>query len=81
MMCHVLTIAVVMSWGNWLAGVAGSSGAYHSREISLCFVFPTLNLHDGKLRPALMLGKLPGSYGNWLIRDGFVPNTTVGARF
>ena len=31
------------------------------------FRFPHTDLNDGKLRPALVLGKFPGSYGDWLI--------------
>ncbi len=33
----------------------------------ILFAFPHMNLHTGKLRPALLLGKLPGQYGDWLI--------------
>jgi mRNA interferase MazF len=29
--------------------------------------FPQTNLETGKLRPALLLGKLPGEYDDWLI--------------
>ena len=31
------------------------------------FHFPQTDLEDGKLRPALLLGKLPGQYDDWLI--------------
>ena len=31
------------------------------------FRFPQTNLATGKTRPALLLGKLPGPYGDWLI--------------
>ena len=31
------------------------------------FGFPQTNLEAGKLRPALLLGKLPGPYDDWLI--------------
>lgn len=31
------------------------------------FRFPQTNLEEGKLRPALLLGKLPGPYDDWLI--------------
>lgn len=31
------------------------------------FRFPQTNLAEGKLRPALLLGKLPGEYDDWLI--------------
>ena len=31
------------------------------------FRFPQTDLEEGKLRPALLLGKLPGNYGDWLI--------------
>lgn len=31
------------------------------------FPFPQANLALGKTRPALLLGKLPGSYRDWLI--------------
>ncbi len=31
------------------------------------FQFPQANLASGKLRPALLLGKLPGLYDDWLI--------------
>ncbi len=31
------------------------------------FRFPQTNLEEGKLRPALLLGKLPGNYDDWLI--------------
>jgi len=31
------------------------------------FRFPQTDLDEGKLRPALLLGKLPGGYDDWLI--------------
>ena len=31
------------------------------------FHFPQTDLEEGKLRPALLLGKLPGEYDDWLI--------------
>ena len=31
------------------------------------FRFPQTDLEEGKLRPALLLGKLPGEHGDWLI--------------
>jgi mRNA interferase MazF len=31
------------------------------------FRFPQTDLEAGKLRPALLLGKLPGDYDDWLI--------------
>jgi len=31
------------------------------------FRFPQTDLGEGKLRPALLLGKLPGEYDDWLI--------------
>jgi hypothetical protein len=31
------------------------------------FHFPQTDLEEGKLRPALLLGKLPGNYDDWLI--------------
>lgn len=31
------------------------------------FRFPQADLVSGKLRPALLLGKVPGPYGDWLI--------------
>jgi mRNA interferase MazF len=31
------------------------------------FHFPQSNLEEGKLRPALLLGRLPGEYDDWLI--------------
>jgi mRNA interferase MazF len=31
------------------------------------FRFPQSDLEEGKLRPALLLGKLPGNYEDWLI--------------
>lgn len=31
------------------------------------FRFPQIDLEGGKLRPALLLGKLPGEYDDWLI--------------
>jgi mRNA interferase MazF len=31
------------------------------------FRFPHTNLEEGKPRPALLLGKLPGEYDDWLI--------------
>ena len=31
------------------------------------FHFPQTDLAQGKLRPALLLGKLPGEYDDWLI--------------
>ena len=31
------------------------------------FRFPQTDLEEGKLRPALLLGRLPGNYDDWLI--------------
>ena len=31
------------------------------------FRFPQTDLEEGKLRPALLLGKLPGEFDDWLI--------------
>jgi mRNA interferase MazF len=31
----------------------------------ILFRFPQTNLDEGKLRPALLLNKLPGDYGDW----------------
>jgi len=31
------------------------------------FRFPQTDLEEGKLRPALLIGKLPGEYDDWLI--------------
>src|SRR5690625_4255580 len=31
------------------------------------FHFPQTDLSEGKLRPALLVGELPGSYDDWLI--------------
>ena len=31
------------------------------------FRFPQTSLEEGKMRPALLLGKLPGEYDDWLI--------------
>ncbi len=31
------------------------------------FRFPHADLEEGKLRPALLLGKLPGEYDDWLM--------------
>ena len=31
------------------------------------FQFPRTDIEEGKLRPALLLGKLPGEYDDWLI--------------
>jgi mRNA interferase MazF len=31
------------------------------------FPFPQTDFEEGKLRPALLLGKLPGNYDDWLI--------------
>ena len=31
------------------------------------FRFPQTDLEEGKFRPALLLGKLPGNYDDWLI--------------
>lgn len=31
------------------------------------FRFPQADLAEGKLRPALLLGKLPGAFDDWLI--------------
>lgn len=31
------------------------------------FRFPQTNLQQGKLRPALIVGKLPGAFDDWLI--------------
>ena len=33
----------------------------------IVFRFPQTDLEEGKLRPALLLGKLPGNYDDWLI--------------
>ena len=33
----------------------------------ILFRFPAANFDMGKLRPALLLGKLPGVYDDWLI--------------
>ena len=33
----------------------------------MLFRFPRADLAEGKLRPALLLGKLPGEYDDWLI--------------
>ena len=33
----------------------------------VAFHFPQTDLEEGKLRPALLLGKLPGNYDDWLI--------------
>ena len=33
----------------------------------VAFRFPQTDLEEGKLRPALLLGKLPGNYDDWLI--------------
>lgn len=33
----------------------------------IVFRFPQTDLEAGKLRPALLLGKLPGEYDDWLI--------------
>jgi mRNA interferase MazF len=33
----------------------------------IVFRFPHTDLEEGKLRPALLLGKLPGEYDDWLI--------------
>ena len=33
----------------------------------MLFRFPQTDLAEGKLRPALLLGKLPGEYDDWLI--------------
>lgn len=33
----------------------------------ILFRFPQTDLQEGKLRPALLLGKLPGDYDDWLI--------------
>ena len=44
------------------------------------FRFPQTDLIEGKLRPALLLGKLPGEYDDWLIcmissqRRHFIPD-------
>lgn len=34
---------------------------------TVLFRFPQTNLGRGKLRPALIIGKLPGSFEDWLI--------------
>ena len=31
------------------------------------FEFPNTNLHDSKLRPALLIAKLPGEFDDWLV--------------
>jgi mRNA interferase MazF len=33
----------------------------------ILFRFPQTDLEEGKLRPALLLGKLPGDHDDWLI--------------
>ncbi|MCI0624222.1 MAG: type II toxin-antitoxin system PemK/MazF family toxin [Acidobacteria bacterium] len=33
----------------------------------ILFRFPQTDLEEGKLRPALLLGRLPGDYDDWLI--------------
>lgn len=33
----------------------------------IIFQFPHTDLTEGKLRPALLLAKLPGEYDDWLI--------------
>ena len=33
----------------------------------ILFQFPQTNMQQAKLRPALLLGKLPGKYDDWLI--------------
>lgn len=33
----------------------------------ILFRFPQTDLEEGKLRPALLLGRLPGEYEGWLI--------------
>jgi mRNA interferase MazF len=33
----------------------------------ILFRFPQTDLEEGKLRPALLLGKSPGDYDDWLI--------------
>jgi mRNA interferase MazF len=33
----------------------------------ILFRFPQTDLNEGKLRPALLVGKLPGEYDDWLI--------------
>lgn len=33
----------------------------------IVFRFPQTDLEEGKLRPALLLGKLPGEHDDWLI--------------
>ena len=33
----------------------------------VAFQFPETNLQPGKVRPALLLGKLPGRYDDWLL--------------
>lgn len=38
----------------------------HAGQITL-FHFPQTNLQEGKLRPALIIGQLPGSFDDWLI--------------
>src|SRR6266508_5307884 len=34
---------------------------------AVVFRFPQTDLEEGKLRPALLVGKLPGEYDDWLI--------------
>ena len=38
----------------------------NARKIVL-FNFPQTNLEEGKLRPALVIAKLPRNYDDWLI--------------
>jgi mRNA interferase MazF len=33
----------------------------------ILFRFPQADMEEGKLRPALLLGRLPGEYDDWLI--------------
>ncbi len=38
----------------------------HTGQVVM-FRFPQTDLEEGKLRPALLLGRLPGEYDDWLI--------------
>ncbi len=41
------------------------------------FRFPQTDLAEGKLRPALLLGKLPGEYDELVDLHDFVSNETL----
>jgi len=34
-------------------------------------LFPHVDLEEGKLRPVLLIARVPGAFPDWLVSDGF----------